>query len=94
MRNAIASQLVRHNLSRFTMVIFQQSPVETLSSRSVTTRLEKHIDHLAILVNSPPQVLLLTTNLHKYFVDVECIAEPLMSFFQSSGILRPELVAP
>ena len=94
MRNTIASQLVRHNLSRLTMVIFQQSPEETLSSRSVATRLEKHIDHLAILVNSPPQVLLLTTNLHKYFVDVECIAEPLMSFFQSSDILRPELVAP
>ena len=48
MRNAIASQLVCHNLSRFSMVIFQQSPEETLSSRSVTTRLEKHICLLAL----------------------------------------------
>jgi hypothetical protein len=54
MRNVIASQLVRHNLSRFTLMIFQQPFEETLSSRAVTTCLEKHIDNLAILVNSPP----------------------------------------
>jgi len=94
MRNAIAPQLVRYNLSRFTMVIFQQSPEETLCSSPVTTRLEKHIDHLAILVNSPPQILLLSTNLHKCFVDVERITEPLMAFLQPPSILRAELVAP
>jgi hypothetical protein len=94
MRNAIAYQLVCHNLSRFTMVIFQQSSEETLSSSPITTRLEKHIDHFAILVNSPPQVLLLTTNLHKYFVDVECIAEPLMTTLQPFGKFGTKLVAP
>jgi len=88
MRNAIASQLVRHNLSRFSLVIFQQPLEETLCSRTVSTGLEKHINHLAILVNSPPQVLL------KYFVDVECIAEPLMPTFQPFGILGAEFVAP
>ena len=93
-RNAIASQLVRHNLSRFSLMIFQQSPEETLSSSPVTTRLEKHINDLTILVNSPPQVLLLTTCLYKNLVDRKCTAEPLMSFFQSLSILRPELVAP
>ena len=66
MRNAIASQLGRYNFFRFTMVSFQQPLEKTLCSCTVTTGLEKHIDHLAILVNSPPQVLLLTTNLHKY----------------------------
>jgi hypothetical protein len=55
MRNTIASQFVRHNLSRFAIVVFQQSLEEPLSSRSVTACLEKHIDHLAILVNSSPQ---------------------------------------
>ena len=81
MRSAIASQLVRHNLSRFSLVIFQQLLEETLCSRTVTTGLEKHINYLAILVNSPPQVLLLTTYLYKNLVDIKCIAEPLMSFF-------------
>jgi len=94
MRNAIVSQLVRHNLSRFSLVIFQQPLEETLCSRTVSTGLEKHINHLSILVDSPPQILLFTTNLHKYFVDVECVAKSLMSFFQSSSIFRAELVAP
>ena len=65
MRNVIASQLVCLNLSRFTMVAFQQPIKETLSSRAVTTCLEKHIDYLAILVNSPPQVLLFSIYLRK-----------------------------
>jgi hypothetical protein len=94
MRNAIASQLIRHNLSRFSLVIFQQSLEETLCSSAVTTGLEKHINYLAILVNSPPQVLLFSTYLYKYFIDVECIAEPLMAFSQSFRIPRAELVAP
>ena len=94
MCNAIAPQLVCHNLSRFAMVIFQQSLEETHSSRAVTTGLQKHIDNLAILVNSPPQVLLFAPYLHKHFVDVKCIAEPLMPTFRSFGILRSELVAP
>jgi hypothetical protein len=94
MRNTIASQLVRHNLSRFTMVIFQQLLEEMLSSCAVTTGLEKHINHLPILVNSPPQVLLFATFLYKYFVDIERIAESLIGFSQSFRMLRAEFIAP
>ena len=83
MRNAIASQLVRHTLSRFARVIFQQPLEETLCSRSVTTCLEKHIDHLAIPVDSPPQVVLFASDLYKHFVDVECIAETLVLCWSS-----------
>jgi len=94
MRNSIASQLVCHNLSRFAMMLFQQSLEETRSSCSITTCLEKDIDHLAILVNSPPQVLLFAIYFHKHFVNVKCIAEPLMPTFQPFGILGTELLAP
>jgi hypothetical protein len=94
MRNTIAFQLVRHNLSRFSLVILQQPLEETLCSCAVTTGLEKYINYLAILVNGPPQVLLLTTYLYKHLVDVECITEPLMPFLQSFSILRAEPVAP
>ena len=90
MRNAIASQLVCHNHYRFTLVIFQPPLEETLCSGTVTTGLEKHINHSAILVNSPPQVLLLTTNLHKYFFDVECIAKSLMPTLQPFMTKNPE----
>ena len=94
MRNAIASQLVRYNISRFAKMIFQQPLEETPGSLAVTTSLKKHIDYFAMLLNSPPQMLLFAIYLHKYFVYVECIAEPLMPIFQPFGILGSELVAP
>jgi len=94
MRNSLASQLVRHNPSRFTMLLFQQSLEEARSSHAVTTCLEKHVDHLAILVNSAPQLLLYAIYLHKSFVNAKRIAEPLMPTFEPFGILGAELVAP
>ena len=93
MRNAITFQLGSHNLSRFSFVIFQQSLKEMLCSRAITTGLEKHIDYLAILVDCPPQVLLLAIYFFKHFVDVKSIAEPLMAFLHSFRILRAELIA-
>jgi len=74
--------------------IFKQTLEETLSSLSDTVRLEKDIDHLTILVDSPPQVLLFTINFDKYFINVERIAKSVMSTFQSFGILGAEFVAP
>ena len=94
MRNTIAFQLVRYNLSRFSLVIFQQPLKETLCSRTITTGLEKHINHFAVLVNCTPQVLLLAIYLYENLVNEECISESLMPFSQSSRILWTELVAP
>ncbi len=84
----------RVDLPGFAMVAFQQQLEEILGSRSVTTCPEKHINHLTILVDSPPQALLFASDPYKNFVDVECIAEPLMPTFQPSGIFGAELVAP
>ena len=94
MRNTIAFQLVRYNLSRFSLVIFQQPLKETPCSRTITTGLEKHINHFAVLANCTPQVLLLAIYLYENLVNEECISESLMPFSQSSRILWTELVAP
>lgn len=54
MRNAIASQFVRHITFSVSLVIFQQPLEETLCNGNVKTGLEKYINCLAILANSPP----------------------------------------
>ena len=59
-------------------MILKQRLEETLRSRIVSTGLEKNINCRAILVNSLPLVLLLTTYVYKNLVDVECITNPLM----------------
>lgn len=38
-------------------------------------RLQAHINHIAVLVHSPPKVMLLAVDLHEDFVDVEGIVE-------------------
>ena len=94
MSNTIASQLIRNNFSRFTMMFFQQSLEETLSCCSIASRLKKHINHPTILVYSPPQILLFTRDPYKNLIKIECVSKPLMSVPQPIGILRTELIAP
>ena len=54
MRDAIASQLVRHNLPRLTLVPVEQALEKAFCGLAITLVLEKHIDQLAILINRAP----------------------------------------
>ncbi len=54
MRDAIASQLVRHDLPRLTLTPIEQALEKALYNLAVTPVLEKHIDHFTILVHRPP----------------------------------------
>jgi hypothetical protein len=48
----------------------------------------------ALLVYGSPQVVLLTTDLHEYFIDVEGVTVATMLAFQTTGIDSSELDAP
>jgi len=56
--------------------------------------LKKDINHFTILINRSPKVMLLTLNLHEYFVNEERVAVASVLPSQSLSVLRPELVAP
>jgi len=94
MRDAVASQLVRHDFPGFAMVTFQQPPEKPLGSRFVASCLQKHIDHLSVLIHGSPQVLLPALDLHEHFVDEKSISKSLMSTLQALDIFGPKLVAP
>jgi hypothetical protein len=49
-------------------------------------RLQIHIHHLTTLVHSPPQVMLLAVYFYEDFIDIECVAIPLMFALQSSRV--------
>jgi hypothetical protein len=86
MSDSITSQFIRHYHPWFTLMILQQPIKEPFRRITVPPLLEKHINHLPILVNSPPQVMLFAIHLDEYFVNEESIAEPMMPTFQSSRI--------
>jgi hypothetical protein len=94
MRDTIASQLVRHYLPRFAMVILKQPLEKSLSSCAIPSGLQKHIDHLSVLINSSPQVPLLAANLHEDFINEKRIAETLVTTLQSRRIPGSKLVTP
>ena len=48
-------------------------PEETLCCSSIPSGLQIHIDHLTILVNCPPEVILLAVDFDECFIDVECV---------------------
>jgi hypothetical protein len=54
MRDAVASQLIGHYFSRFTAIRFEQTLEETRRCLSVSTRLQKHINHFTILIDRTP----------------------------------------
>ncbi len=76
MCDAIASQLIGHYFPGIIMMILQQAFEKALGRLAVASCLQNHIDHLSVLINSSPQVLLLTLDLHEHFVDEKCISIP------------------
>jgi hypothetical protein len=92
--NTIATQLIRHDLPGFTTMTAQQPFEEALSSSPIPFDLKKYINHFAVLVHSPPKVMLLAVDLHKDFVDVEGIAITTVLPLQSSSVYSSELDTP
>ena len=94
MCNAVASQLIRDDLSGLAAIFSEQPFEEPLGCCTVTSHLQKHIDHLSVLIHGSPQVLLPTLDLHEHFIDEKCVSISLMSTLQALDIFGAELVAP
>ena len=94
MSNAITTQFIRHDLPWLAAIIPQQASKETLRSSTIPFSLQIHINHVAILINSPPQVMQLAIDLYKDFVDVEGIAIAPMCSPKSSSLQGTELYTP
>ena len=86
MRDAITSQFVSDYLPRFSTIDSQQPLKEELGSLTVSTGLQKYINHLTVLINRPPQIHLPAPNLHKDLIDKECVAISLMLPLQPPSI--------
>lgn len=86
MSDTVTSQLISHNFPGLTVVTPQQTPKEPLGSRPIAFGLEKYINYVAILIHSPPQVVLLAVYLYEYFIDIEDIAVAPMLSLQTSCV--------
>jgi hypothetical protein len=65
-----------------------------LGGTLIAARLNQDVDHVAILIHGPPEVMLLSIDSNKDFVQMPSVAEAALAALQISGIARTELLTP
>ena len=72
--DTVTSQFIGHHFPGFAAIVSYKAPEESLRCCAIPLCLQVDINHLAILVNSTPQLMLLTVDLNEDFIDVERVA--------------------
>ena len=66
---------------------------QAFSCSPILLRLQEHINHIAMLINGPPQVMLLAIDFDKDFIGIEGVAVTSVLSLQAAGINSSELDA-
>jgi len=90
----VASQLVRHDLSGLATTTPYKPFKEAFCGCAISASLQINIYHFSILINSPPQILLLAIDLHENLINVERVTVSSLPAPQSFGIFGPKLDTP
>ena len=90
----VAAQLVRHQTSWRTASPFQELPAEAFRRVSITPGLHQNVDHIAVLVDGPPEILLMPLKIDEEFVQVPGVAHRPTAAPRRARIRRPERATP
>ena len=94
MGDAVATQLVGYETTRFLSLTLQEFPKESPRRPPVPTGLDKEVDQVTVLIHRAPEILALTVNRDEDFVQKPRIAESALSALQPPGVVGAELPAP
>ena len=92
--NTIAPQFVGHDDPRHILQTLQQSLEEPLCSVGVAPRLDKDIQHNAILIDGAPKIMLHTQDPDEHLIEVPLISGSWSTTSQTIGEIRPEFLPP
>ena len=93
-RLAVAAKLVRDQSARDIALAFQQLPEESHRCATISTRVHEDIEHVAILVHRPPEVLQATVERDEEFVEMPRVTLLPAPVPQRASVGRPERQAP
>jgi hypothetical protein len=71
----VAAQLVGDQTPWRTALLFQQLTEEAFGRTPIAPGLDEEVDHVAVLIDGPPDVLLATSDVHEQFVQVPGVAQ-------------------
>ncbi len=94
LRCFIAPELVGDYHSWYVLAALEQLAEELLGRGFVPAALHQDVQHVALLVDSPPQVMSLPVDLEEHFVQVPFIPWSRPMATQLVGVGLPELAAP
>jgi len=84
MCDSVTTQLICRDLPWLTTMRPEQPPEEPLGCSTIAFGLEIHINHFAVLVDSSPQIMLLSVYLDENLVDEEGVTITSVFSFQTA----------
>ena len=90
----VAPKLVRDQTPWSTTLPFQQLAEEALGRTPIAPWLDQDIDHVAVLVDCPPEILLAPVDVHEQFVQVPRVAQAFLPVPEDPGVRRTEPSTP
>ena len=90
----VTAQLVGDQPARYTSLAFQQLPKKARGGTPIAPGLHEDIDHVTVLVHSPPEILPLPLDGHKEFVQVPRVAQAASPAPQPPSVVEPERLTP
>jgi hypothetical protein len=94
LRDTTAPQFVGHDDPRHILQTLQQSLEEPLCSVGIAPRLDKDIQHNAILIDGAPKIMLHTQDPDEHLIEVPLISGSWSTTSQTIGEIRPEFLPP
>src|SRR5712692_6508258 len=90
----VAAKLVGDQTPWRTALPFQQLPEEAFGRTPIAPGLDEEVDHVAVLVDGPPEILLATLDIHEQFVQGPRVAQASLPAPEDPGVRRTEPPTP
>jgi hypothetical protein len=90
----VAPQLVCYQTPRRAPLPFQELPEEPFGRTGIAIPLNQDVDHISILIHSPPEVLALPLDGHEELVQVPDVPHPPLLTLEFPGVVRAKLLTP
>ena len=93
-RRRVAAQRVRDQPARLAALSLQQRAEELCGRPPIAPRLHQDVEHVAVLVHGPPQILLPPLDLHEQLVQMPGVALAAPAVPQPPCVVEPERSTP
>src|SRR5262245_33244193 len=90
----IAFEFISDDYARYVGQPFEQLAEELLRGLLIASTLHQDIQHVPILIDCPPQIVVLTLDDQRHFIEVPFVARPGTAATKLIGILLAKLATP